>query len=156
MSDSHFHKSYVLGALLVLAIVSVILSYVMQQQKQTGVVRKGPVNNGVAVQCYTDADCVVAGCSSTLCLPRDQASQAVTTCEFRPEYACYSQDACGCSNNACRWSQTEQFARCVANLDGDRCQGLSGEQLQRCQTEPLGRSCQGVTGDAYINCLKQL
>jgi len=60
--------------------------------------------------------CVRSGCSGQLCVP--EGSELNTTCEFRPEYACYQQAACE-RNNAgnCAFTITPQVQAC---LDGNR------------------------------------
>lgn len=59
-------------------------------------------------------DCVVGGCSSHLCLPR--GSDGVSTCEFRPEYACYRNATCEPQRNgACGWTVTDALSACLAN-----------------------------------------
>ena len=66
-----------------------------------------------ADECETDADCFETGCSGQLC----SAEHMVTTCEFRPEYACYNEPttSCGCNNGACGWAQTADLLTCLAN-----------------------------------------
>ncbi|MFA6257365.1 MAG: hypothetical protein WC646_03635 [Candidatus Paceibacterota bacterium] len=58
--------------------------------------------------------CYVGGCSNQIC--SDQPS-AISTCEYRPEYSCYSQ-AGVCERQAsgqCGWSLTPQFYSCTQN-----------------------------------------
>jgi len=58
--------------------------------------------------------CAVAGCSAQLCVPAEQAEEIVTTCEFRPEYACYRDATCEVqADGACGWTMTENLARCL-------------------------------------------
>lgn len=69
--------------------------------------------NGVA-ECKpnTTAPCVKTGCSGHICA--DQ--QRITTCEFRPEYACYQQAVC--ERNAsgqCGFRQTSALTSCLAS-----------------------------------------
>jgi len=68
------------------------------------------------VECYKDIDCLSGGCSGQLCLPRDQASSTITTCEWKDEYECYAQDGCICQNNTCQWAGNELFTECMNNL----------------------------------------
>jgi len=54
--------------------------------------------------------CVVGGCSGTVCADESMMS----TCEFRPEHACYraavcERDAAG----ACGWRKTPELAACL-------------------------------------------
>lgn len=55
--------------------------------------------------------CYVGGCSSQIC--SDQ-KDAVSTCEFRQEYACYQNATCERqSNGQCGWTQTEALSICL-------------------------------------------
>ncbi|MBW3002942.1 eight-cysteine-cluster domain-containing protein [Candidatus Woesearchaeota archaeon] len=56
----------------------------------------------VEVECSTDADCVKAGCSGTICQSND-AEKVFTTCEYKPEYECYKDAGCGCYKGECVW-----------------------------------------------------
>jgi eight-cysteine-cluster-containing protein len=62
--------------------------------------------------CSVDADCVRAGCSSQLCLPKEKSKGIMTTCEFKPEYECLSLTVCGCNKGACEWEQTQEYLSC--------------------------------------------
>ncbi len=64
------------------------------------------------VECVVDSDCVIGGCSSTVCQPKD-AEPIFTTCEYSPEYACYKQINCKCIEDKCQWEKTEKFEECV-------------------------------------------
>lgn len=56
--------------------------------------------------------CYVGGCSSQLCT---DTPDAVSTCEYREEYACYQNAICERqSNGACGWTQTQALKACVA------------------------------------------
>lgn len=61
--------------------------------------------------------CVVTGCSSQLCAEHEVA----TTCEWRPEYACYRDAVCGRFGPAdeCAWLPTEELGRCLAADGGN-------------------------------------
>lgn len=59
--------------------------------------------------------CVVAGCSSQLCVDAD-AGEMMSTCEWRAEYACYSEHG-SCevqSDNTCGWTQSNALTQCIA------------------------------------------
>lgn len=59
-------------------------------------------------------ECVRGGCSGTVCTEPGQT--AVTTCEFRPEYACYQSAKCERQPaGACGWTETDALKRCLAN-----------------------------------------
>jgi len=60
--------------------------------------------------------CALAGCSSQLCVEGDEAADIITTCEFRPEYACYQQYGL-CERQAteqCGWTETTELEQCIA------------------------------------------
>ncbi len=63
------------------------------------------------VECITDDDCVVSGCSGELCASEDMASD----CEWLPEYACYADPitSCGCNDGRCGWDETDELAACL-------------------------------------------
>lgn len=65
--------------------------------------------------------CYVGGCSSQLCTD-DPA--AMSTCEFREEYACYRTARCERqTNGSCGWTETSELQACLADppeLDRDR------------------------------------
>ncbi len=55
--------------------------------------------------------CYVGGCSSQLC--SDQPN-AVSTCEYRPEYSCYQRGRCERQmNGACGWTPTAELQACL-------------------------------------------
>ena len=55
--------------------------------------------------------CFKTGCSSQVCSDRD----VITTCEFRPEYACYQKAICERQRNGeCGFTQTAELTACLA------------------------------------------
>ncbi|HUS30845.1 MAG TPA: hypothetical protein VMZ53_20180, partial [Kofleriaceae bacterium] len=68
----------------------------------------------------SDGDCVKTGCSGTICA--DPGNEVVTTCEMKPEYACYQNATCARQTDGkCGWTQTPELTSCLANppkLDG--------------------------------------
>ncbi len=62
-------------------------------------------------ECKSDSDCVIGGCSGTLC--HKKGENIFTTCEYLPEYECYKQIECGCINNKCEWDKNAEFERCL-------------------------------------------
>jgi hypothetical protein len=54
--------------------------------------------------------CVVSGCSGQLC-----ARQALfSTCEWRPEYACFARATCAPqAGGACGWIMTDELRACL-------------------------------------------
>jgi hypothetical protein len=68
-----------------------------------------PVTGG---KCVSSAPCVKTGCSGQICADGQRAS----TCEFRPEYACYQTATCKRQDNgACGFTQTPALAACLAS-----------------------------------------
>ena len=58
--------------------------------------------------------CIKTGCSGTVCT--EAGNDVVTTCEFKPEYACYQQATCEKqADGKCGWTQTETLTACLAN-----------------------------------------
>lgn len=70
------------------------------------------INGGAVPACIKDAPCVRTGCSGHVCAD----DHRITTCEFRPEYACYQQAKCERqADGACGFTQTPALSACVAN-----------------------------------------
>lgn len=63
-------------------------------------------------ECQSDSDCVVAGCSSQLCVPVSMAD-VVTTCEYLPEYDCLQYTTCGCHDDVCGWEENQEYLNCM-------------------------------------------
>ena len=64
--------------------------------------------------------CQRAGCSGQLCVSAAEAGDIVTTCEFRPEYACYSDAVCEVQpGGACGWSQTGELEQCLQSAGSE-------------------------------------
>jgi hypothetical protein len=62
--------------------------------------------------------CVVGGCSGQLCT--DDPSM-ISTCEYRPEYACYASATCARQETGeCGWTETSELRSCLANPPGLR------------------------------------
>jgi len=60
------------------------------------------------------SDCVKGGCSGTIC--EEPGNQTVTTCEFKPEYACYKDATCERQGDGkCAWTQSPALTACLAN-----------------------------------------
>ena len=54
------------------------------------------------------------GCSGTVCA--EPGSDVVTTCEFKPEYACYREATCERQpDGKCAWTQSAELTACLAN-----------------------------------------
>lgn len=64
--------------------------------------------------------CMITGCSGHVCADGD----VITTCEYKPEYACYEQAVCERqANNQCGWTLTAAVGRCLLELSTDVPQG---------------------------------
>jgi hypothetical protein len=78
------------------------------------------INGGLIPVCLADAPppppppapCVKSGCSGQICADQSMFS----TCEFRPEYACYQTATCERqASGSCGWTQTPALTSCLAN-----------------------------------------
>ncbi len=62
----------------------------------------------------TGGDCLKTGCSGIICA--EPGNDMMSTCEFKPEYACYRTAACERQTDGkCGWTQTESLKGCLAN-----------------------------------------
>ena len=69
--------------------------------------------------------CMITGCSGQVCGEND----VITTCEYRPEYACYEQAVCERqAGGQCGWTLTAAMGRCLQELSPKAPKG--GEMLQ--------------------------
>jgi hypothetical protein len=60
------------------------------------------------------APCVAGGCSGTVC--EEEGTGTITTCEMRPEYACYRDASCERQpDGACGWTPSEALTACLAS-----------------------------------------
>ncbi|MBI2445635.1 eight-cysteine-cluster domain-containing protein [Candidatus Micrarchaeota archaeon] len=66
-----------------------------------------------ALECQTDTDCVVSGCSGQICQAKSKPP-AVTTCEYRDDYVCYKPGGCLCQAGTCAWSA--DAVQCVKDM----------------------------------------
>jgi len=58
------------------------------------------------------AECKPTGCSATVC----SDEEVMTTCEFRPEYACYKSATCTRqADGQCGWTKSAELDACLAN-----------------------------------------
>ncbi len=59
--------------------------------------------------------CVIGGCSDQICQDASE-EPAMTTCEFRPEYACYRSAKCERQTSGkCGWTETPILTSCLKN-----------------------------------------
>jgi len=57
--------------------------------------------------------CYISGCSAQLCTDEPGA---ISTCEYRPEYACYKTATCERQTTGkCGWTQSPALTACLAN-----------------------------------------
>jgi hypothetical protein len=64
---------------------------------------------------YTAPECKRGGCSGQICQDMT-APDVITTCEWRPEYACYQKARCEVQNDGhCGFSQTAELTTCLGN-----------------------------------------
>lgn len=57
--------------------------------------------------------CYVGGCSGQICSDQEGA---ISTCEWRPEYACYQQATCERqADGQCGWTETPELNACLGN-----------------------------------------
>jgi eight-cysteine-cluster-containing protein len=62
--------------------------------------------------------CITAGCGGEICQSADE-EPAITTCIFKPEYACYKTARCEIQlNGRCGWTKTAELVRCVEKARG--------------------------------------
>jgi hypothetical protein len=67
-----------------------------------------PFTADSAKQCY------IGGCSGQLC--GDKPGNLISTCEYRPEYACYRTAACERQTSGnCGWSPSKELTDCLNN-----------------------------------------
>jgi hypothetical protein len=65
----------------------------------------------------TMPSCKRTGCSNQICADAD----VITTCEYRPEYACYEKARCERqANGECGWTLTKTLEQCLANIPLER------------------------------------
>lgn len=70
------------------------------------------------------AECRATGCSGTVC----SAEDVVTTCEYRPEYACYQDATCARqADGQCGWTMTAELEACLADPP-DEAAGADGAE----------------------------
>lgn len=57
-------------------------------------------------------ECKPTGCSGIVC----SDEEVMTTCEYRPEYACYKTATCARQDDgACGWTKSAELDACLAN-----------------------------------------
>lgn len=68
----------------------------------------------VAPPVTPEVRCVRGGCGGQIC--EEEGRGTMTTCEARPEHACYATATCERqASGACGWTETPELAACVAS-----------------------------------------
>lgn len=75
-----------------------------------------PIENPAAGGTFPAGECVRAGCSQTICAEAGEASDIITTCEYRAEYACYNTARCERqADGKCGWTESPELRSCLQN-----------------------------------------
>ncbi|MEP6653399.1 MAG: hypothetical protein ABJA82_08580 [Myxococcales bacterium] len=91
--------------------------------------------------------CLRAGCSGELCVEESKAAGLVTTCEWRPEYACYKNAACERQpGGACGFTPTPELKQCLGG-DSTGCD-YNGKHYATGASFPSADSCNSCSCDA--------
>lgn len=81
--------------------------------KQNNVTAKGRTATAVYRRLQSVQPCYTGGCSGQYCSDQEGL---ISTCEFRPEYACYDTATCERQDDgACGWTETPELDACLAN-----------------------------------------
>ncbi len=72
-----------------------------------------PPTDEAGVECHSDSECMVGGCSGELCHHVDNPLSSV--CVYLPVFACYDDEytTCGCFEGTCGWEETDELEQCV-------------------------------------------
>jgi hypothetical protein len=77
----------------------------------------GTSDGGAASGGTASGGCKIGGCSAELCT--DAKDNAISTCIWRDEYACYKNATCARqANGMCGWTATPQLQQCIASAGG--------------------------------------
>ena len=74
------------------------------------------VHNENRIECNSNEDCGIGGCSAQVCGKKGEVEKVITTCEFRSDYQCLKQTSCSCINNRCQWEQTKEYLSCLEKI----------------------------------------
>lgn len=144
---------FLIGFLILSSITISAIENDMNQNQDSGVTReriKEVIENrffcgkSTFGACQTDADCITAGCSNSVCQSKTE-EQSVTTCEWKD---CYNSSTykvnCLCINNKCAWSK----------LTAEQIQEIIAERHRIKFEERTGTSCpdQCVCTGSSIKC----
>ena len=73
-----------------------------------------PTSGSAEPPAAVDGACIKTGCSGTICA--DAGKDVITTCEMKPEYACYQQATCEKQpDGACGWTPSAELTACLAS-----------------------------------------
>ncbi|MCG5051737.1 MAG: hypothetical protein KA712_02145 [Myxococcales bacterium] len=96
--------------------------------------------------CLPPGTCVRGGCSGQLCV--ETTAPSSSTCEYRPEYACYQMAVCERqADGQCGFTSSAALTQCLANAKGSACtyagatyqEGESFAATDGCNTCVCGR-----------------
>lgn len=74
----------------------------------------GPSNGSATPPPPSGGACIKTGCSGTVCA--EEGNDVITTCEFKPEYACYQKAACERQpDGKCGWTENDELKACLAS-----------------------------------------
>lgn len=80
----------------------------------------------LVVDNFAAHSCAPTGCSGQVCAN----SSVTTTCEVRPEYACYQSASCAVqSSGLCGWNQTPALTQCLADATRPQARTFSATGL---------------------------
>ena len=104
-------KKEAIGILVCFAIIAiaVLLVFTFWQKPAYNNIGGGQAANG----CISNADCGIGGCSGQICGAAEEINGIITTCEFRPEYACLGLTSCGCVAGKCKWVENTEYTACL-------------------------------------------
>jgi hypothetical protein len=72
-----------------------------------------PASSGSASSPAAGAACVKSGCSGSVCT--EAGNDMMTTCEMKPEYACYQGAECKVqADGKCGWTADDRLEQCLA------------------------------------------
>jgi eight-cysteine-cluster-containing protein len=98
-------------------------------------------------ECSSDADCVIGGCSHELCAAKS-AGTPVSSCIWKPEYACYKLSRCRCISGGCGWDLNDAFEKCVLNASGAT--GLNWTKIEDGRWRAEDLACLNKQPIAYL------
>lgn len=109
-------KSLLISLLVIAALVAISF-YVLRSPTEPLPEDQTPISDTASnpeVAGAATGGCFIGGCSNQIC--SDQ-SGAVSTCEYREEYACYQSAKCERqASGQCGWTETPEFAICMNSV----------------------------------------